>query len=183
MLTVNGKAEPLISHVPFTISDQRVDLHLVRSNPIARLVKAPTPAKIAVTGPHSYISPDWYGVEDQVPTWNYVAVHLTGMLEPLPASDLRPVLDTLSEEFETRLAPKPVWKANKMSDEALEKMMRMIQPFRFTIHDVQSTYKLSQNKPDAVRLAAAAKVATDGIGTDTQAIARLMATLTTKDPK
>ena len=42
------------------------ELHLARSNPIAR-ASLPTPALIAVSGPDAYISPDWYGPHEQVP--------------------------------------------------------------------------------------------------------------------
>ena len=77
-LAINAEGGPLLSHVPFLVSgDARtVDLHLVRSNPILRLLD--TEAVLSVTGPDGYVSPDWYGVADQVPTWNYVAVHLRG---------------------------------------------------------------------------------------------------------
>ena len=70
LLGVNDDAGPLLSHVPFLLNDDgsTADLHLVRSNPIAR--REDGPAVLAVTGPDGYVSPDWYGVEDQVPTWN-----------------------------------------------------------------------------------------------------------------
>jgi transcriptional regulator len=105
ILTVNGAEGPLAAHVPFLINDAgtALDLHLARSNPIARL-SGPAPALFAVSGPDAYISPDWYGphdlVPDQVPTWNYIAVHLRGTLHPLPPEALRPHLDALSAEQE-----------------------------------------------------------------------------------
>ena len=135
---------PLVSHIPFLLDEAQgeVELHLVRSNPIARLLKSGArPAKLAVTGPHGYISPDWYGVKDQVPTWNYVAVHLSGSLSLQPQENIRAVIDRLSEEFEARLAPKPVWKSSKMTPDVLDKMMRQIVPCRLRIEDVQSTWK------------------------------------------
>ena len=74
---------PLISHVPFLLSacQSYIELHLVRSNPMARVeVGEAVPTTLIVNGPDGYISPDWYRIDDQVPTWNYVAVHLTGQL-------------------------------------------------------------------------------------------------------
>jgi transcriptional regulator len=62
-LVVSSEDYPLVSHLPFLLMEdaQEVELHLVRSNPIARLLKrSPVKAKLAVTGPHGYISPDWY---------------------------------------------------------------------------------------------------------------------------
>jgi len=133
-----------------------------------------------VSGPHSYISPDWYNITDQVPTWNYVAVHLTGMLSPLPETSLPDVLERLSDNFEEQLLPKPVWKQSKMDQDALERMMRMIRPYRFTVQDVQGTWKLAQNKSDEARLAAADQVAQHDIGVETEALAALMQSIQRK---
>ena len=168
---------PLVSHIPFLLDEAQaeVELHLVRSNPMARLLKSGArPTKLAVTGPRGYISPDWYGVDDQVPTWNYVAVHLSGSLSLQPQENIRAVIDRLSEEFEARLAPKPVWKSSKMTPDVLDKMMRQIVPCRLRIEDVQSTWKLGQNKPDAARLGAADQIRKSGVGAQTADLADLM---------
>ena len=53
-------------------------------------------------------------------------------------------------------------------------MMRQIVPCRLTITDIQSTFKLNQNKPDDVRLRAADNMAQSGIGMETNALADLM---------
>jgi transcriptional regulator len=157
VLTVNGDNGPLVSHVPFVLSENgdAVDLHLVRSNSIARALKEPLKAKMLVSGGDSYISPDWYGVDDQVPTWNYVAVHLTGVLELRPQEELLALLDRQSAFFEDQLQPKTPWTTDKMTPDVLDKMMRQIVPCRMTVTDVDGTWKLSQNKPDPVRLRAA----------------------------
>ena len=165
---------PLISHVPFVLEGDKALFHLVRSNPIARRLRVAAPVKLAVSGPDSYISPDWYQAEDQVPTWNYVAVHLSGMAELLPQDRMREVLDKLSDRFEEQLAPKPIWKMGKMPDDLLERMMRQIVPCVLTISDVQGTWKLAQNKPEAARLAAADAVAQHGIGMELAMLADLM---------
>ena len=176
ILTVNGELGPLASHIPFRLADdgQSAELHLVRSNPILRLLDQPQPALIAVSGPDGYISPDWYGVVDQVPTWNYVAVHLRGQLEVLPHAEMRAHLDLLSEQFETRLAPKTPWRTDKMTPEVLDRMMRAIMPCRLMIADVQGTWKLNQNKEPEARLAAARQIAQGQIGQDTNLLAALM---------
>lgn len=174
-LVISANPVPLISHIPFLLAEDGSSalLHLVRSNPITRL-KEPSPAKILVTGADAYISPDWYGEDDHVPTWNYVAVHLTGVLEPLPAEDLPDVLAAQSDDYETRLLPKPVWKMDKLSDEVQARFWRMILPYRFRVEDIDSTWKLGQNKNDTVRRTAADQVET-GIGSELAEPAALMA--------
>lgn len=174
VLTLAGPDGPLAAHVPFVLdADGRVaDLHLARSNPILRQLDAARPALLAVAGPDGYVSPDWYGLPDQVPTWNYVAVHLRGTLERRPDDALRGHLDDLSAAFETRL-PKTPWTAAKMTPDAIERMMRAILPVRLTITAVEGTWKLGQNKPDPARLGAAD--AMDGsIGQELVTLAALM---------
>ncbi|MCY4179243.1 MAG: FMN-binding negative transcriptional regulator [Litoreibacter sp.] len=174
-LAVNGEDGPLTSHIPFLLDETgaEAELHLVRSNPIARL-GAPAKAVISVMGPDSYISPDWYGVPDQVPTWNYVSVRLRGVLHPMPHGNLHQMLDRLSAHFETLLLPKTPWTSEKMSDGVMEKMMRAILPFRFEVTGIEGTWKLNQNKPDDVRHAAADHVAAYGQGMELAMLAGLM---------
>jgi transcriptional regulator len=147
VLCVNGPDGPLISHVPFVLNADgtQADVHLTRSNPIAR-AGLPAGAVIVVSGPDAYISPDWYEVPDQVPTWNYVAVHLRGRLVALDENVMRDHVDELSAVHEGRLLPKAPWTSAKMAEGVMPRMMRMILPFRLEIAAVDGTWKLSQNK-------------------------------------
>ncbi|WP_333908191.1 FMN-binding negative transcriptional regulator [Thalassococcus lentus] len=174
ILAISSDTTPLLSHVPFLLSANATyaRLHLVRSNPICRVVQDGIPATIAVSGPDGYVSPDWYEVPDQVPTWNYVAVHLIGTLHALPAKEMEQTLVVQSAGFEAGLNKTP-WTLDKMDAEVRDRMMRMILPFRFEIHDMQSTWKLNQNKPDDVRLRAAQRIG-EGHGMELDALARLM---------
>lgn len=176
VLAVNADNGPLISHIPYALTEEggHADLHLVRSNPILKLLADPQPAVIAVSGPDGYVSPDWYGVADQVPTWNYVAVHLRGRLERLPNDEMHAMLDRQSAHFEAQLTPKPIWQTAKMTPEVLQKMMRQIVPCRLHIDEISGTWKLSQNKPDEVRLAAADHMDAYGRGQETALLAGLM---------
>lgn len=173
VLTMAGVEGPLASHIPFFLNEagDQLAAHIVRSNPIWKALRSgPLDAVMIVSGPHGYVSPDWYGVEDQVPTWNYVAVHLRGEVRLAPDEALRTHLDALSGQFEARLAPKPVWLTDKVDPEALARMMRMIAPIEMTVTDVQGTWKLAQNKPDDARSGAA-----DGLDAQGQsALAALM---------
>jgi len=68
VLAVSGEGPSMLAHVPFALSEdgKTADLHLVRSKAITRALTKPLAARVAVSGPDSYISADWYGVEDQV---------------------------------------------------------------------------------------------------------------------
>jgi transcriptional regulator len=174
-ITVNGPDGLLASHIPVLLSPDcmTLDMHLVRSNPIQRLLDNPMDALLAITGPDGYVSPDWYGAVAHVPTWNYTAVQIRGTLERLDQGTMHDMLDRQSAHFEDQL-PKTPWTTDKMTPDVLAKMMRQIVPCRMTIKDVQSTFKLNQNKPDKVRLSAADGMAHSGIGMETATLAEMM---------
>jgi len=172
-LSVNGDNGPLAAHLPFVFNEDRskVAFHMLRSNPVAR---SPSPALLAISGPDAYISPDWYGAPELVPTWNYVAVHIRGTLRILAPDALEPHLRALSGEFERRLLPKPIWDLDKVSLESREKMMRMLVPAELEIAHIDATWKLGQNKPASARQGAAEALKTSAIGAETAALAALM---------
>lgn len=90
-LSINGDAGPLITHIPFQLSEDGtyVEAHVLHSNPLYRAIENPARGVMAISGGDGYVSPDWYGMDDQVPTWNYVACHLRGTVRRLPDAELR----------------------------------------------------------------------------------------------
>ena len=176
VLAVATDDAPLVSHIPFLLSEDgtKAEFHLVRSNPIVRLLSEARPSRLAVQGPHSYVSPDWYGAEDQVPTWNYVAVHMVGEVRLQPQERMRNLLDRQSAQYESRLAPKPEWRADKMTAQVLDRMMRQIVPCEMRVSEIIGTWKLAQNKPDGVRLRAAEPLEEARQGQEVAALAHLM---------
>lgn len=114
-------------------------------------------------GPHGYISPGWYGDIAAVPTWNYVAVHLSGVPELLDTEENLRVLDHLVEHFEGQLHdPRGMW--TPPNDEAF---VRRIEAgtigFRLTPTRVTAKRKLSQNKPDEVIESVIGELQGDGV--------------------
>ncbi len=155
---------PHAVHVPFEAGRHgedglRIGLHVARANPIHALAgEAGRPALLAVQGPDAYISPDWYGVPNQVPTWTYTAVHLSGLARTLPPERLHDHLERLSGAFEARLAPKPPWRMEKMEPHRLEGMMRAIVGIEVLVpaSGIQAQRKLSQHKGEMERRGAIA---------------------------
>ena len=174
-----------VSHIPFVLAEggNAVHAHLVRANPIARcLAEGERPAVLAVAGPDGYISPDWYEAgTEMVPTWNYVAVHLRGVLRLRPEEVLREHLDELAAQFEQRLLPKPPWRTSKVPDRVMEALMRAILPVELAVEAVDGTWKLNQNRPDEARLTAAGHVEAGGFGMETALLAALMRNLPETD--
>ena len=79
--------------------------HVARGNALARLAGGKSRWLLAINGADAYVSADWYASPDQVPTWLYQAVHLTGAVRKLTDGELALQIDALSAKFEDWLAP------------------------------------------------------------------------------
>jgi transcriptional regulator len=145
-----------VVHLPVVwLDESTLALHVARGNGITRHLDGATGLFVA-QGPDGYISPDWYGLGDeQVPTWNYVAVELEGRMRRMDQDGLVAQLDQLSAEQEARLAPKPAWTRAKMTPRVFEAMTRGIIGFTLEVQGWRGTRKLGQNKPESARLSAA----------------------------
>jgi transcriptional regulator len=146
--------KPIASSLPFYLTSAddgtpQAWFHLARQNPLAKLADGSSSWLIAVNGADAYVSPDWYASPDQVPTWLYQAVHLTGTVRRLSDGELGPHLDTLSAKFENRLAPKPPWLSSKMTAGRLEAMKKAIVGLVMSVDEVEGSFKLNQHKSDA----------------------------------
>ena len=96
-------------------------------------------------GPHAYVSSSWYDHEN-VPTWNYVAVHVYGKIQIIEGDSLKRHLGKLVDKYESGM-DNPV-SVNKMSKEFVEREMRGIVGFEIVITEIQAAMKLSQNRDD-----------------------------------
>ena len=107
LLVSHGAAGLVASHIPFLIErdGERLHLlgHLARPNPqVADLARGGEVLAI-FSGPHAYISPNWYATGPSVPTWNYADVHVYGTAQLVDDAEwLRRFLVRLSECHEAR---------------------------------------------------------------------------------
>jgi transcriptional regulator len=148
---------PVVVHAPVLVAGpDRLLFHVSRGN---RAKLDGRRAIVSVLGPDAYISPDWYGTDDQVPTWNYLSVEAEGPLRRLDETELAELLDRLSAAHEARLGPKPAWTRAKMKPGRFEGMLKAIVGYELGIEALRGTRKLGQNKDEATRLAAAAGLA------------------------
>ena len=156
-------ARPHAAHTPVIFrEDGQLGFHLARSNPACRAIAAPGRALIVFSGPHDYISPDWYGQADQVPTWNYLSVEAEGPVSVLDNDATATLLDELAAQFERGLAPKPEWTRAKMDDGKFRRMLGAITGFNLSPERLEGITKTGQNKPDEVRQRAGAALKAAG---------------------
>ncbi|MGZ5873097.1 MAG: FMN-binding negative transcriptional regulator [Bradyrhizobium sp.] len=157
-------SKPIASSLPFYIAfaddgTPQAKFHVARGNPLAGLADGTSSWLLAVTGADAYVSADWYASQDQVPTWLYQAVHLTGTVRKLSDSELGPHLDALSAKFENWLAPKPPWSSSKMTAGRLDALKKAIVGLVMTVEEVEGSFKLNQHKSDVDHVAVAGALA------------------------
>ena len=148
----DGK-KPIASPLPFYFDygndgTPRAMFHLARQNPLIALADGASSWLLAVNGADAYVSPDWYASPDQVPTWLYQTVHLTGPVRKLSDDELVAQIDALSAKFENWLLPKTPWTSAKMTTARLEALKKGIVGLVLTVEQVEGTLKLNQHKSD-----------------------------------
>src|ERR1700761_3194947 len=152
--------KPIASPLPFYFDyaddgTPRAMFHFARNNPLIALADGTTNWLLAVNGADAYVSPDWYASPDQVPTWLYQTVHLTGPVRKLSDEELVAQIDALSAKFENWLLPKKPWTSDKMPAARMEALKKGIVGLVMTIEEVEGTFKLNQHKSDADHVAIA----------------------------
>ena len=152
--------KPVASSLPFLLAyaddgTPHAAFHVARSNPLLKLADGKSHWLMAVTGADAYVSADWYVSPDQVPTWLYQAVHLTGNVRVLSDSELASHLDALSARFESWLAPKPSWAVSKVTAGRLDALKKAIVGLVMSVDEVEGSFKLNQHKSDVDHVAIA----------------------------
>ncbi|WP_050422063.1 FMN-binding negative transcriptional regulator [Bradyrhizobium tropiciagri] len=142
---------PRASHVPFVIvrRDDRaiVQLHLTAKNPLVELADGIRRFLLIVSGDDAYISNDWYVSRDNVSTWLYEAVHLSGVAYLRDHGDNRSHGDALLAVSEARL-PKQPWDLTQMEPDKREQMLASIRVIDLVVDEIEGQSKLNQHKSD-----------------------------------
>jgi transcriptional regulator len=168
---------PHISHIPFhfvkgdastEIENKVLIAHVSNQHPLAAILLAKGDATLGLVfhGEHSYISPHCHtkgsgNTNGQVvPTWNYAKVHVTGIATPIIDPELKYQQLKISSQHFEREQLKP-WELTEVSNKKIRQMLTAITFFKVRINTFEGRFKLSQNKPIAVRTQIAVQVARD----------------------
>ena len=141
--TIENK--PWASHIPLLLSTdgKKLSGHIARGNRQWKEWNTASEVLAIFTGPHTYISSSWYDHEN-VPTWNYIAVHVYGKLKMLTDAELLQSLKDLTDKYEKH-SEHPV-SVETMSPAYVKKEMLGIVGFEIEITKMEAAYKLSQNR-------------------------------------
>lgn len=142
---VEGK--PWATHIPLVLETNSAGKdvlvgHLSIENPQAQSLQNGVEVLAVFNGPHAYISSSWYDHEN-VPTWNYIAVHAYGIIRVLNYEETVASLKTLVDKYEVN-SENPI-RIEELSEKTM-RQARGIVAFEMEITSIEATKKLSQNR-------------------------------------
>ena len=158
-LVTNGKSGLLASHIPMLIDASKgknglLYGHIARGNSQWRETHPGSEALAMFLGPDAYITPRWYQETEKtgkvVPTWNYIAIHVRGLISFLEDEErLREMVTLLTKRQESE-AENP-WEVDSAPKEFIRGELRSIVGFEMPITSIEGKWKMSQNRSDADR--------------------------------
>ena len=142
---VDGK--PWATHIPLELdtTDDGKDIlvsHISKANPQWKHFEENDNVLCIFNGPHSYISSSWYK-EEEVPTWNYIAVHVYGKIKILTEEEVMASMHKLVDKYEEH-SENPI-SLDHLSEKTLRQVKGVV-GFQITIDSIQAAYKLSQGR-------------------------------------
>lgn len=142
---VDGK--PWATHIPLELdeSPDGKDIlvsHISKANPQWKVFAKEPKVLCIFNGPHAYVSSSWYQKEE-VPTWNYIAVHVYGQIKILDEEATMVSLHKLVDKYEK--GSKNPLSLNDLSPKTLRQVKGVV-GFQIEITEIQAAYKLSQGR-------------------------------------
>jgi len=145
---LDGK--PWATHIPLVLETKNVNEsilfgHIAKANKQWRGFQEDQDVLVIFQGPHAYISSSWYDHEN-VPTWNYSAVHVYGKIKIVDNKTLYQHLSKLVDTYEVGNS-NPV-RVSNMSAYMIENQINAIVGFEIHITEIQAAEKFSQNRDE-----------------------------------
>ncbi|PLS06633.1 FMN-binding negative transcriptional regulator [Bacillus halotolerans] len=146
-IVTTAQGKPIATHLPLQLMKEGdtyyITGHIAYGNPQWRTFETCEDVLVMFQGPHAYISSSWYEKEN-VPTWNYQAVHVYGTASILNEEELKHDLTMLLQKYEKNRENPVLW--DKLSPQLLESQLKGIVGFKMKVEEIQASYKLSQNR-------------------------------------
>jgi transcriptional regulator len=135
------------THLPVEIIEGEEDAltilgHMSRANPQWKSF-GEQEVLLIFQGAHTYISPRWYN-HVNVPTWNYMMVHVYGRVRAVEGEELHTLLSQLVGKHEANTS----YRLEYLPEEFVQKEMKGVFGFALDVTRIDAGYKLSQNRND-----------------------------------
>ena len=148
LVTFDGE-KPIATHTPVEVVESEngwtIYGHLSRANPQKKTFDGQE-ALLIFQGAHTYISARWYTQVD-VPTWDYMIVHVYGRVREIQGDELYSVLSRLVERHEAATS----YRLEGLPQDMVRKEIKGVFGFVMEVTRIDAGYKLSQGKTEEER--------------------------------
>jgi transcriptional regulator len=148
LVTFDGE-KPIATHTPMEVVESEngwtIYGHLSRANSQKKTF-GEQEALLIFQGAHTYISARWY-TEVDVPTWDYMIVHVYGKLREIQGDELYSVLSRLVQNHESNTS----YRLEGLPQDMVQKEIRGVFGFAMDVTRIDGGYKLSQGKTEEER--------------------------------
>lgn len=146
-LVSTHKDRMVATHLPLYVHDTgdswSLQGHMSRANEQTQCIVDGGTVMAIFMNTHAYISSSWYD-HVNVPTWNYIAVHVYGRLRLLEGVGLAKSLESMVDQYEHGRDAR--FQMEDMASQDMQAHIRGIVGFEIEVDRVESAYKLSQNR-------------------------------------
>jgi len=167
LVTFDGE-KPIATHTPVEIVETEngwtIYGHISRAN-AQKKTFGDNEALLIFQGAHTYISARWY-TEVDVPTWDYMIVHVYGKVREIQGDELYSILSRLVENHESNTS----YRLEGLPQDMVQKEIKGVFGFAMEVTRVDGGYKLSQGKTEEERTNIASELEKRG-DKDSQVIA------------
>jgi transcriptional regulator len=148
LVTFDGE-KPIATHTPVEIVETEngwtIYGHISRAN-AQKKTFGENEALLIFQGAHTYISARWY-TEVDVPTWDYMIVHVYGKVREIQGDELYSILSRLVENHESNTS----YRLEALPQDMVQKEIKGVFGFAMEVTRVDGGYKLSQGKTEEER--------------------------------
>ncbi|HUJ96496.1 MAG TPA: FMN-binding negative transcriptional regulator [Terriglobales bacterium] len=174
ILVSNSEHGPFATHLPILVRESGDQMfvhgHMAKANPHWGLLENGQESLVIFHGPHAYISPSLYEARENVPTWNYAAVHVYGRARLVMETEhlLEEVRDII-HVFEPAYFAQ--WES--LTEKFRHGMLKHIVGFEMAARRIEAKFKLSQNRSKVDQASVMASLA-QGSDSNVKEIAQMM---------
>ena len=145
----DSESTPVATQVPVFIEEKNdrkiLSGHIMKSTDHHKAFLHNENVLVVFTGPHTYVSGTWYSNPYTPSTWNYMSVHAKGIIRFLGDSALIDVLRKTTLHFENyNQQSKTIY--DNLPSSYTQKLMKAIVAFEIEVTEMDSVFKLSQER-------------------------------------
>lgn len=150
VISGNSEQYPVATQIPLAIEevDGKILLsgHLMKNTDHHKAFIKNGNVLVLFTGPNCYVSASWYDDVQSASTWNYMTVHVKGILTFTDDKGTLAAIEAITNQYETKDSPASF---QHIPEGYIDKLLNAIVGFAIEVKSIENIFKLSQNKTTA----------------------------------